>query len=326
MQLMIDVNQEHTPGLRLAAQFLWDHASLRELMEAGVTPNLDSFRTALNIAPPVPMGTTSEVPPVPAAPVVKSPEQIAADAALAAYQAMANSGAPAPSNVVPFVPPAPAQNPTTAPGATTPPASVATLELDATGMPWDGRIHQKAKGKKKGDGTWKLIKGIDPAIVASVTQELHARMINSPPAEVAAPSFPGGVPMPPLTGAGTTPADNGMSAQHNAGAVPVPPPPTNGGVPVPPPPVTVQQPNAVPVPPAPVLGVSDGNGQNLVQPMTLRDLVSKITQLRTAGRLTADQVDGAVRAAGAPNLQTLGAMAHLVPEVNLQIDLILAQS
>lgn len=315
MQLMIDLTQEHTPALRLAAQFLWDHASLREAMDEGITPNLDSFRTALNFGPHVPTGTTPDVPPPPPATMINPQGD---------FQPVPTP----PSNVVPFVPPAPAVNPMTAPGATTPPASVATLELDASGMPWDARIHQKAKGKKKGDGTWKLIKGVDPALVAAVTQELHAKMINTPPAEVAAPSFPGGVPVPPVA-PGTAPGAQlpaQLQQSANSAAVPVPPPPADGGVSAPPPPVSVQQPGAVPVPPAPVLGVSNANGQGMVQTMTLRELVSKITQLRTSGRLTAEQVDGAVRAAGAPNLQTLGAMAHLVPEVDMQIDLILAQS
>lgn len=335
MQLMIDLATENTPGLRLAAQFLWDHASLRELMEAGVTPNLDSFRTALNVGN-VPTGTQFPFAPAAVTPAgAVAPTVVAAagqnapsappappfDPRDSAFRGHTDATPPAPSNVVPFVPPAPAMNPTTvAPTGASNAGTPVSLELDASGMPWDARIHQKAKGKKKGDGTWKLIKGIDPTIVAAVTQELHARMVNSPPAEVAAPSFPGALPVPPAA------ADVHRTTADPAGtahAVPVPPPPAVGGVPVPPPPVSVQPASAVPVPPAPVLGVPNAP---VVQTMTLRDLVSKITALRTSGRLTAEQVDGAVRAAGAPNLQTLGAMAHLVPEVDMQIDLILAQS
>jgi hypothetical protein len=173
--------------------------------------------------------------------------------------------APVVQDALPLPPPPP-------PAAVAPPAgevSTAAPEYDAAGMQWDARIHQRTKGKKK-DGTWKIQKGIDPAVVMAVTQELAARR----PAAAAAVSLP---PAP-------------------APVASVAPPP----------------PSAAPPPPA--ASVQPGLG------ITFRSLVSKIMAATKEGKLTQQQVTEIVQSAGAPSLQMLNSMAHLVPDVDAAID------
>lgn len=42
-------------------------------------------------------------------------------------------------------------------------------ELDAAGMPWDERIHSSTRSKLQ-NGNWKLKRGVDPDLVATITQ------------------------------------------------------------------------------------------------------------------------------------------------------------
>ena len=45
------------------------------------------------------------------------------------------------------------------------------VELDTEGVPWDARIHASTKTKLVKNGTWKLIRGVDPVLVAQVKTE-----------------------------------------------------------------------------------------------------------------------------------------------------------
>lgn len=47
------------------------------------------------------------------------------------------------------------------------PVEVSDVTVDAAGLPWDARIHSGAKSKLA-NGNWKLLRGVDPALVASV--------------------------------------------------------------------------------------------------------------------------------------------------------------
>lgn len=191
------------------------------------------------------------------------------------------------SNVVNFptagtVPPPPPANTaaTLAPSGNVAPIVVAAtnvvsapmpLDYDKAGMPWDARIHQKAKGVKK-DGTWKLIKGIDTAIVQAVTAELAARKGASAP--VSLPQTQPGtssVPVPPVSN------------------VPAPP-----GVPAPPAPASVS------VPPPPAVGT--------VSASPYRALIDKITEFTKAGKLAPAKVAEICQSHGAPSLMALNGM------------------
>lgn len=80
------------------------------------------------------------------------------------------------------------------------------VEYDTAGLPWDARIHNKGRTKKK-DGTWKLQKGLDPIIAQTVVAELAARKLV-PGAVAAPPTFP----MP----AQSAPVPQPQSAQMHA--------------------------------------------------------------------------------------------------------------
>jgi len=103
-------------------------------------------------------------------------------------------------------------------GAETPPdaggaasaSESGTIDLDAEGIPWDARIHSGAKSKIK-DGTWRLKKGAEPALVESVKAELKAAAATppaEPPPDAGAQPDLGGIPEPPPIGA-TPPAEDG---------------------------------------------------------------------------------------------------------------------
>ena len=201
---------------------------------------------------------------------------------------------------VPTPPPPP---PVTTAGATTTPPTTATtaaaapgvvsVEVDSAGMPWDERIHQKGKSKKK-DNTWKLKKGIDMALVQSVTAELAARRAAAP-----APTA-GSLPVaPPAAGSNT---------------VPVPPVPNVAPV------VGVPAPNGVagvvPVPPAPAVG-SVGASDSLTP---YRKLIDKITDLTKAGKLTPAKVNEICTSHGSPSLMQLKNFEALIPAVDKDID------
>lgn len=148
---------------------------------------------------------------------------------------------------------------------------VSGAEYDSAGMPWDARIHQKAKGKKK-DNTWKLIKGIDTAIVQAVTAELAARKGASAPVSLP-PTSTGSnsMPVPPVA---NVPAPPGVSSSPASAPVPVPPPPAVG-----------------------VAGASP-----------YRALIDKITALTKAGKLAPAKVAEICQSHGAPSLMALNGM------------------
>ena len=123
----------------------------------------------------------------------------------AALDTLAAFPAPdAPAGAVP-VPPAPPSGVVSA----TPPApaaSPAAADRDVNGLPWDGRIHSSPR-KQNADGSWRAKRGVDDALVASVTAELRQNAAAPVvPVTVTAVSGPGpmavgdvvtGVPVPP---------------------------------------------------------------------------------------------------------------------------------
>jgi hypothetical protein len=186
-------------------------------------------------------------------------------------------------------------------------APPAADEFDRSGVPFDVRIHQKSRNQKK-DGTWKLQKGIDDSVVAAVMQELAPRMLKAPAVAPPAPS--------------ATPAPVGASAP-----VPLPPPPIPSppgasiAPPVPPYPGTPQENLS---PPSTAIPQAPGDQGKALDPF--RTLVAKITAARAEKppRITAEEVNSIVASAGAPSLQLLNNMPHLLPVVDANIDALLA--
>lgn len=186
-------------------------------------------------------------------------------------------------------------------GASAAPSSVVTAagapgvvsaEVDSAGMPYDARIHQKAKGKKK-NGEWKLIKGIDEAIVQAVTAELAARKAtgynpaqdNAQQVNAASGASAGSLPSPPSVGNSVP-----LPPSANAAAASGVPAPNAVG-------------SSVPVPPAPApgsVGASDTT--------PYRKLIDKITDLTKANKITAAKVMELCQSHGAPSLMALKGM------------------
>lgn len=158
---------------------------------------------------------------------------------------------------------------------------VVSAEYDKAGMPWDVRIHQKAKGVKK-DGTWKLIKGIDTNIVQAVTAELSAR---KSPAAGSLPPSGNTVPVPPVSNVPAAPG--------------VPAPPAGAS-------------STVPVPPSPAVGSMGASAY--------RALIDKITELTRGGKITPAKVSEVCQSHGAPSLMALNGMQHLIADVDKSID------
>lgn len=82
------------------------------------------------------------------------------------------------------------------PGAAYDSVPGAPVERDANGLPWDARIHSKNR-TRNADQTWRKAKGVDPATIAAVEQELRAVPAQPlPPPPVVAPPIAGVPPMP----------------------------------------------------------------------------------------------------------------------------------
>jgi len=236
-------------------------------------------------APAAPTGSAlaSNVPPAPPAPPVPPPPSTEDNGDDDSDDEGTNTG-----NVPPPPPSVNTAGASAAPSSVTTAAGapgVVSAEVDAAGLPWDERIHQKGKSKKK-DNTWKLKKGVDPALVQSVTAELAARRGSLPLAST--PTGSNSVPVPPLPPVAPAP---GVPAPNGVGSsVPVPPAPAVGGV-----------------------GASDA-----LTPY--RKLIDKITDLTKAGKITPAKVSEICTSHGSPSLMALKGFEHLIPGVEKDID------
>lgn len=224
-------------------------------------------------------------PPIPAAPsgAAAGTSPTAPAAAPATTPVQTNDAALTVPSPVP-----PAAVPT---AATSNPAAVAgSVELDASGLPWDHRIHGGTRAKNA-DGTWRQRRGLnDPALKARVEAELRAAM--AAPAPVVPPPF--------------------VSAAGAAVGLPVPPASV-----VPPPPVVA---SAVPQPTAPATGgasaAANTQGSGGIGPVsTLPELMQQVAPLMADGRLDMPKVIAACQAVGVPSLAVLGVRPDLVPGV-----------
>lgn len=212
--------------------------------------------------------------------------------------------APAALPVSPAADTAAATTPTPAPAAS--PPNPGNVEVDKSGLPWDGRIHSGPADKKpkNGDGTWRKKRGVDDATVAAVEAELRAAL-GAPAAAAPAPA----VPVPPV-------------AEAPAAAVP-PPPPAAAAAPVPASPIPAPAaaapapaPAAAPPTPAPAVTAS-GPAVATTAPSgpasTFAELMRKITSLQAAGTLTVEGTAEISAALGISGVRDLITRPDLVP-------------
>ncbi len=106
----------------------------------------------------------------------------------------------------------------------TPPTIISGVKLDGEGLPWDGRIHASTKTMRVSDNTWKLLKGVDKALVEKVKGELRVAMglamgppASTPPALTLVP------PLPPADDKGWPDPPPGPAVAPPAPSVPGPP-------------------------------------------------------------------------------------------------------
>lgn len=159
----------------------------------------------------------------------------------------------------------------------------AALEFDSAGVPWDARIHQVTKGKKKTEGTWKLKKGLDASIAAAVLAEISPKPgavapVVPPVTVPASVATPGSVPVPP----GQNPLHVGLP-----GSVPVVPVPDNAA--------------AGAVPPNPI--------------QQFHAMMKKISEALAAQTITNAQVQAAHAGQGLPQLQLAITKPATIPAI-----------
>ena len=209
---------------------------------------------------------------VPAAPLAVSTPAIAGASTVAP---------PPPANTAPI---------TTTPGVA---SSVAGVDLDAKGMPWDNRIHAESKGKIA-DGTWRKKRNLDPTVLATVEAELRQLM---------------GAPAAPLAHAAIATVAAGFTPNPtSAPAVAVPPPPVVGAAPTMP-----AAPNAAPAGEVP----ADARAQFVA-------LVGRASAAIQGQKVTQAEVNQCCADAGVPALPLLANRLDLVAQVAAHIDALIA--
>jgi len=204
---------------------------------------------------------------VPAAPLALSTPAIAGASTVAP---------PPPANTAPI---------TTTPGVA---SSVAGVDLDAKGLPWDNRIHAESKGKIA-DGTWRKKRNVDPGLVSQVEGELR-QVMGAPAAPLAVLTAPS-VPTPPL--ATVAPVTANL-------------------------PTASVSPVAVPQPPAPQAPAAGDERQQFVA------LIGRTSAALQAGKITQDEINQCCQAVGVPALPLLANRLDLVANVAGSIDAIIA--
>jgi hypothetical protein len=250
MQITVDTEKDSPAVLSNVGKFLvLGYGSLADKIAtvAGAQPQPGAAVTAAvplaPKAPPAPDFAPSDSLPADALESGKAPADVQAAAVFGGSAAPAAPLAPPAPPAPPALPPIPPAPPAIPPA---PGAALTPVERDTAGVPYDARIHNKSRTKKQ-DGTWKLAKGIDSAVVAAVLAEIKGA--PAAPLVPAAPAAPSAPPVPP----------------------PPPPSPTVG--------------NAAPAAAVPSV-------------ISFRDVMKKVTENQTAGKLSKAQIDHALGQVG----------------------------
>lgn len=170
-------------------------------------------------------------------------------------------------------------------------SSVAGVDLDAKGMPWDNRIHAESKGKIA-DGTWRKKRNLDPTVLAQVEAELR-QVMGAPGVAPLAPSTAPIAPTPPLAPAA----------------------PVTANLPT----ASVSQPVAAPLPPAPVAGEVPADARGMFVA-----LVGRASAAIQGQKVTQAEVNQCCVDAGVPALPLLANRLDLVAQVAAHIDALIA--
>ena len=243
---------------------------------------------ARHLLPSSGMIAYNDRPDVGAAPALPLPVLSTAVAA-AATTALGTPGPLLPGAASPIaLPPGPAGAAPTMSAAPSNPAAGGTVELDASGLPWDARIHAPGKGKTQAN-KWRKKKDLDASVVATVEAELRQLMSIGRPA--AASSEP--------------PPSSVFALGAAAAGVPIPP----GAIAIPTPPVGAAAPAALPV------------GAAAPAPTSFADLMVWLTPLMMGNppRISGESLNAELTELGLPAGNVLGSLAirtDLIPAVH----------
>jgi hypothetical protein len=340
-QIMVDTDTESPVSLRMLADLLTSYATLKETEEVAGARTVSALAAATHQHTAQETGRTTGMLPELGAPFTPdlpqgdettqafNPAEIFAKAGLVppgTAVPVAPTGPTLPGNVLPFpgapsfppvnLAPTAGQTQTTLPLASSAGAAstVASVELDSAGIPWDARIHQDSKGRNdKGKGTWKVKKGLEtksPGLLEQVMAELTANKLNGVTGALAAaaavappvtlPPGPLSMPQPAVGPAGGPLVLPTMPLAPPGGALP----PVSSGLP----PANL---------PAPNVGVP-------ANPMTLfQALMQKIGAAlnATPPQITQEQVNAAHINLGVPQLQLLITQPDKIPQVEAALGL-----
>lgn len=166
-------------------------------------------------------------------------------------------------------------------GPTAPPTASPSndAELDADGLPWDGRIHSGPADKrpKNADGRWRRKRSVDDELVEQVEAELRQVM-----------GAPAPVPTPPV------PTGNAPASPETVPAAPAP---------TPAPPVPSPTPAAAPTASGPAAAAPAAS---------FAELMRKITARQSAGTLSVEQTSQIAQSLGLTGVRDLIHRADLV--------------
>ena len=160
------------------------------------------------------------------------------------------------------------------------PMSLGGPTLDSSGLPHDLRIHGAAKSQNK-DGTWRQKRGVEPALVEQVTQELRSIMAAT---------------IPPVA-AVSAPVHTDPVAAFGAGSAPPAPP----------------APNAPLAPPPPVEAQDDGAKPEYAA------FMRKVVALQTAGKVTTAQLTSIAVELGLTGIRDLAVRHEFIPHFEARL-------
>jgi hypothetical protein len=214
--------------------------------------------------------------------------------------AVAFGGNSAPNVPAPGVPSMTPSGTPSAPNSGAQTAGASTLasggvDLDAEGIPWDASIHASTKAKLV-NGNWKLKRGVGETYVLERKAVLRAALAagNAAPGAGAPATPPANVPVPPPAGAGA----------------PVPPPPGSVG----------NVPAATGTPQASQQTTPGAAGSS---PVTLAQVLPRVTAAMAAGLLTPDSSAAIVREISEGKIDNVAMLAvapALIPALVARLD------
>lgn len=221
----------------------------------------------------------------------------------------------APTIVHTSLPPATPSLPAATPIVATPifPPPAPGLDLDSSGLPWDGRIHSD-KRTKVAEGTWKVKRNTPPELVASVLREQQIAMGQTN----VAPAVPSPMSPPPATVFAQPAPVPGVDVPFTPATYPT----MNMPVPSAPFVASVEPPVAqAPIIPPPSAGAAPVASPN--SPATFERLMAVIAPAFAQGLVNQETISKAVNSVGLPSLPMLAHRPDLVSTVAIALGLTL---